>query len=116
MARFRTGRVVQIHEQVDDIVRATVETGSGEAVEAVGFPGMLGPLALEDRVVVNTVGIDLELGTGGTAFILWNLARDEPVEQPEGHIVKLRYSPWQMNVLSAEAPESDHHGALEEVD
>jgi hypothetical protein len=58
-------------------------------------------------------GIDLHLGTGGVGFILWNLDGSGPERTPPGHIMKLRYTPWQRPVVAAEAPESAHHLRLQ---
>jgi hypothetical protein len=76
---------------------------------------MLRPLSVGDRVVVNTTGIDLDLGTGGVGFILWNLSSSGPVEPGAGHIVKMRYTPWQTEVMAVDAPESEHHETLRAV-
>ncbi len=111
MASFKTGEVVAVVSADDRIVAARVDV-AGDEVEAVGFPRMLGPVAPGDRVVINMTGIDLALGTGGTAFILWNLDGPGTVELGDGHIVKMRYTPWQTEVLSVEAPESPDHEAL----
>jgi len=111
MAGFRTGRVLAQLEEHKDLVRYSVSTDRGEIV-ATGFPSMLGPADPGDRVVVNTTGIDLGLGTGGEGFIVWNLDGSGPEDPGEGHIVKLRYTPWQKNVAAVEAPESPHHDAL----
>ena len=108
MARFRAGTIVSIEHHDGSVVRATVDLG-GSAIAAVGYPHMVGPLSEGSRVVVNTTGIELELGTGGTGFILWNLDAAPREDAGPGHIMKLRYTPWQMNVLSVEAPESPHH-------
>lgn len=112
MAAFRKGVVTAVTESTERVVRALVETEIGE-VAVIGFPTMLPGLAEGDEVIVNTTGIELRLGTGGVGFILWNLSRAEAPEVGEGHIVKLRYTPWQMNVVAAEAPEGPHHSALE---
>jgi len=114
VAAFRRGRVAAVIEVTDRIVRALVETELGE-LSAVGFPNMLGPLGDGDEVVVNTTGIELGLGTGGVAFILWNVSSGSVPPPGEGHIVKLRYTPWQTTVLSAEAPEGPYHDALCDV-
>ena len=111
MASFAGGTVSEIVERRHDLVRLRVRIGDDE-VEASAFPHRIGPLNEGDRVVVNTTGITLGLGTGGTAFVLWNLEREPDGPVGEGHIVKLRYTPWQTNVLAAEAPESPHHDAL----
>ncbi|MGH2748661.1 MAG: DUF3866 family protein [Actinomycetota bacterium] len=115
MAAFREGKIASILSERHDLVRATVATEEGE-IEAAGFTSMLGPLKTGDRVIVNTTGVELELGTGGVGFILWNLDGPGPGGPGEGHIVKLRYTPWQTEVLAAEAPESRHHDSLRAVD
>ncbi|MEA2452421.1 MAG: hypothetical protein QOG04_1131 [Actinomycetota bacterium] len=115
MPAFREAKIVELTETRPDLIRARVSLPSGEA-EAVGFPAMLGPLTPGDRVVVNTTGIDLGLGTGGVAFILWNLDAEPPAPQLDGHIMKVRYTPWQTEVVTAEAPESPHHDKLKDVE
>jgi Protein of unknown function (DUF3866) len=114
MASFRTGKVVEIVESAPDLVRVRVAVDDGE-IAASAFPKMLGPLAPGDTVVVNTTGLDLGLGTGGEGFVLWNLDGHGPERPGPGHIVKLRYTPWQTEVLAAEAPESPHHAVLRDA-
>lgn len=114
MASFARGKVVRVVEERADLVRVVVATGDDE-MNASGFPSMLGPLRVGDEVVLNTTGITLGLGTGGEAFVLWNLSAEELPEPGSGHIVKMRYTPWQTEVLSVEAPESPHHDALRSV-
>lgn len=111
MAAFREGIVRAIASADDRLVEAVITVGDKE-IEAAGFPSMLGELSVGDRVVVNTTGIELGLGTGGVGFILWNLDGPGEIDPGEGHIVKLRYTPWQTEVLAAEAPESPHHERL----
>lgn len=111
MPSFREGKVESVAEKRSDLVRVVVRTADGE-LDAVGWPSMLGEIRVGDRVVLNTTGLDLGLGTGGDAFILWNLDGTAPEPESEGHIVKLRYTPWQMNVLSVESPESPHHETM----
>lgn len=114
MAAFREGTVIEILESSQKLMRAEVEV-DGARIEAAGFPGMLGPLETGNRVVVNTTGIDLHLGTGGVGFILWNLDGPRSLEPGTGHIMKMRYTPWQTEVAAVEASESAHHTALEGV-
>ena len=115
MASFAAGTIIEIVETTEAIARLRVETEEGE-LDAVAFPSMVGALQTGHRVIVNTTGIALGLGTGSTAFVLWDLD-SQPGEDPgPGHIMKLRYTPWQTNVLTAEAPESPHHERLAEVE
>ncbi|MFN2490303.1 MAG: DUF3866 family protein [Actinomycetota bacterium] len=114
MAFFATGKVTKIEER-PGIVALEVDVDE-RSLSAYGFPLMLGPVEPGDAVIVNTTGIDLGLGTGGVGFVLWNLDGPGPPRRAEGHIVKLRYTPWQTNVLAAEEPLSPHHGSLAGVD
>lgn len=117
MATFREGVVRRVVERLPDLVRVEVDLSSGDACEADAFPSMLGPIERGHRVVVNTTGIELGLGTGGRGFVLWDL--DAPLAEASrpapGHIVKVRYTPWQTNVLAAEEEGSEHYDALVEA-
>jgi Protein of unknown function (DUF3866) len=115
MASFATGVVLEIIETHDDLVRVLVDADGG-TIPAAGFPRMLGPVEVGDEVVINTTGVALGLGTGGEAFILWNLTRGAAPGVGPGHIVKMRYTPWQTEVLAVEAQESPHHEAMVDAD
>jgi hypothetical protein len=114
MAFFATGTVLRLLPLRSDLVRAEVDV-DGEEMEAFGFPAMLGAVAEGDEVVLNVTGVRLGLGTGDAGFILWNLGGPLPAGAGEGHIMKLRYSPWQLNVCAVEEQGSRHHDALREV-
>lgn len=114
MALFDEGVVEEITEESSSLVRARVKMHEGE-VDVIGFPTMIGPLNSGDRVIVNTTGIALGLGTGSVGFVLWNLSGAGPPELGPGHILKMRYTPWQQNILAVEAPESPHHEVLHEA-
>ena len=115
MAAWAEGRISEVLEASDELIRAQAIVDGGE-VSAIGFPSMLGPLHVGDRVVLNVTGLELGLGTGGDGFILWNLDGPGAPGPGEGHIVKLRYTPWQTEVSAAEAPESPHHEALSQLE
>ncbi|MFN2587117.1 MAG: DUF3866 family protein [Actinomycetota bacterium] len=116
MAFFRQGIVRRLSEELEDLVRVEVELEDGSACGADAFPAMLGRLQEGHRVVVNTTGIELGLGTGGRAFVLWDLDAPPPAPGPAGHIVKMRYTPWQTEVLAAEEDASPHGAALADVE
>jgi hypothetical protein len=114
MGVFARGTVAEILESSPALLKVRVRA-NGRDVVASGFPTMLGAVKVGDDVVVNTLGVELALGTGGEGFVLWNLDGTGPRGPGPGHIVKLRYTPWQMEVLAAEAPESPHHHLLKEA-
>lgn len=93
MPRFRTATVTALIEQRDGLQR--VETDLGPAY---ALTDLVGPIAVGDRVVLNTTAIELGLGTGGWHVVHWNLSRDEWESADTGHVVKLRYTSLQLDV------------------
>ena len=101
MPRFATGVVTQVLEERAGVARLIVRVGDTER-RATAFTDAVGAVAAGDRVVVNTTALDLGLGSGGEDFVLWNLERPSAGSLSGGHILKLRYTPWQMDTLVAE--------------
>lgn len=86
---------------------------------AVAFPGLSGRCEVADRVLLNTTAVDLALGTGGLHFVVARAGDGEGValDVPSGgHIMKLRYTPLQTDVLSAEEQDSPHHEIMRSAD
>lgn len=115
MPAFREGKVLELVDQRSGIqrVRVALEDPT-EEVLATCYEA-LQPLEVGDHVIVNTTGLELGLGTGGEGFVVWVLGEGR-THPGEGHIIKMRYTPWQTEVLAAEAPESEHHLALKNAD
>lgn len=114
MPRFATGVVSTVLAERDGLQRLVIRIGD-QLRPATAFTAACGPTAAGDRVIVNTTAIELGLGSGGEDFVVWNLERSEAGTLGGGHILKLRYTPWQVDTLSAEAPESEHHATLAET-
>ncbi len=110
---FRQGIVIETIKKQDGLTEATVEMG-GNKIPAVNYDFMTGGVEAGDYVILNTTAVDLELGTGGTHFILWNLSRKDFIPALHGHIIKLRYTPLQMACLAAEEQHSPHHELLKD--
>src|SRR6478672_1946518 len=111
MPSYRTGEVVKLLEARRGLQRVEVDLGQGPE-RAYALPQLTGPVALGDRVVVNTTAVELGLGTGGWHVVHWNLERDHWSEAGPGHIIKGRYTSIQSDVGSAE----EHLEALAEVE
>jgi len=91
-----------------------VTLDDGTEGRAVCYPALCGTCVAGDRVLLNTTAVDLSLGTGGLHFVV---ARGEASgvvfdSASGGHIMKLRYSPLQVDVLSVESQESPHHETM----
>ena len=86
---------------------------SGEELLAYNYLQLGAGVLPGDAVLVNTTGIDLGLGTGGVAFVVPGEPSIDAAEY--GHIVKLRYTPLQLAVDSAEEQQSPHHTLLRDA-
>ena len=99
----------------------TVDERDGEA-RAVCYPQLTGAAVVGERVLLNTTAVDLGLGTGGMHFVVARAAAtngvsfEEAMQPDAGHLMKLRYTPHQLNVLSVEAQESPYHKIMENRD
>lgn len=82
---------------------------------AVNYVRLTGRVEVGDQVLLNTTAVDLGLGTGGVHFVIANLSSPTPgTDAGRGHIMKLRYTPLQLAVLSAEEDLSPHHERIRE--
>lgn len=119
MKRRVTGQVVEIYASRPGAREVIVAVPDGEGQEtrgrrAIDLVELTGGVVVGDSVVLNTVAVELGLGTGGLDFVVAVLRDEEPDLPVPGHIMKLRYTPMQLPVLAVEAPESRHHKAIQE--
>jgi hypothetical protein len=98
---FRAGLVTSLLSERPYLQRISVDLGAGDEPAYV-LTQLVGPVAVGDRVVVNTTAVDLGLGTGGWHVVHWNLARDGWSGEEQGHVMKIRYTSLQTDVRSAE--------------
>lgn len=88
---FRRGRVTAVRERLRGLVRVDVDEHP-----CIAYPRITGPVAVGDEVVVNTQGVDLELGSGGFHVLAVNLTRGLGLPpEPGAHVMKLPYTPFQ---------------------
>lgn len=95
---LRRGSVTAILERHEALVRLEVD-----GVPCVSYPGLTGPVELEDEVVVNVQARELGLGSGGFDVLYVNLSRGlELAPEPDAHVMKLPYTPLQHAVRHGE--------------
>ena len=98
MLSLRRGSVTALTERHDGLVRLEVD-----GRPCVAYPGLTGPVALGDDVLVNVQAVELGLGSGGFDVLHANLTRGLGLECERGaHVMKLPYSPLQYAVRHAE--------------
>jgi len=113
MAFFKEGRVLEIIRERPSLTEVKVEVDK-KVEDAINYNDITGKVRPGDKVILNITAMKLNLGTGEKHFILWNL-RNKSVSFPgAGHIMKLRYTPLQINCLSVEEQESQFHHLFQE--
>ena len=112
MIRARRGVVVTVADSRPGIAELSVEI-DGSRESALAYPALTGPVAVGDTVVLNTTAIASGLGSGGYHFVMAVEGSEDQDPPPEGHIIKLRYTPHQAKVLAVEEQSSPHRAALE---
>lgn len=115
MIRLRKGVVSRIVRERPGFqeLRVTVE---GTERAAAAYPALSGRVAPGDVVTLNTTATALGLGSGGYDFVIAVDGERECDPETSGHIMKLRYTPLQVKVLSVEEEESPHHAALDQCE
>jgi hypothetical protein len=97
MPSFSTGVVTRIRSEREGLQRVEVDGAPSYVLTR-----LIGPVAVGDRVVVNTTAVELGLGTGGWHVVHWNLSRDGWSSAGAGRVLKLRYTSLQVDVGAAE--------------
>ena len=108
MPQFVTATVTELLEERPGLQRVATDGG-----RAYVLTELVGPVAVGDRVVLNTTAVGLGLGTGGWHVVHWNLARDSWDQPGPGHIMKLRYTSLQADTGAAEEDHPDLPEALD---
>jgi len=110
--RLVWGTVTAAGSGAEGAQELTVEVDGASAARAVTYPEMTGECVPGDRVLLNTTAVDLSLGTGGSHFVVCREGSGSGTHldrRSGGHVMKLRYTPLQLDVLAVESPESPHH-------
>src|SRR3954463_13756984 len=98
MLTLRRGLVTAVVSRREGLARIEVD-----GAPCVAYPGLTGPVALGDEVLVNTQARELALGSGGYDVLHANLTRGLGLSpEPGAHVMTLPYTPLQATTLFAE--------------
>jgi Protein of unknown function (DUF3866) len=95
--RLRRGIVRRTREVQPGLVEAVVEV-EGREERALAYPSLTGPVDAGAAVLLNTTALAEGLGTGGFHFVMAVEGQKDVDAPPEGHVMKLRYTPLQAKV------------------
>ncbi|WP_199873055.1 DUF3866 family protein [Inediibacterium massiliense] len=105
---IKIGKVIQILKENENKTEVLVKIKDKE-YKAINYNRLTGKIDLEDELILNTTALDLSLGTGGYHFVIANLSHPTKDLSEGGHIMKLRYSPYQLKVFASEEQDSEDH-------
>lgn len=113
MINLAEGTVKKLLHQTETMTEVMVSIENLEC-PAISYHDLTGIPQIGDQVVLNTTAVDLRLGTGGYHFVVYNKSQPaKKAQQPKGHIMKLRYTPFQFSVLSVEEENSPYRKLIE---
>ncbi len=109
--RARAGTVLSVVRQPNGAEELEVQL-EGQHASALNYPDLTGPVVAGDRVLLNTTEAHLAPDDPTPHLVMANLARPETDLDGPGHVLKLRHTPWQLQVHAAEERDSPHHQRL----
>ena len=111
MISKKIGQVVEIIKSTKDLddIRVSI---NGDIQKAYNYSKITGGISVGDEVILNTTAVELSLGTGGYHFVISNLNNIESELTDGGHIMKLRYTPYQIKVDAVEEQDSQYHETI----
>lgn len=117
MITYSKGTVIKVLERYNNCTEILVNTDDGQ-FKAVNYDMLTGRVREGDRVLLNTTAVNLKLGSGGFHFVVSvNDGLPDFYENlKDGHIMKLRYTPFQFSVLSAEEQQSPYHEVFDSAE
>lgn len=126
MFSVKQGEVIEILHDSPDIQELLVRVpGKKNPERAYNYPAFCRKLQTGETVLLNTSAVALGLGTGGRHFVIPYAGTEPTHPVPEnidpvslrhhGHIMKLRYTPWQFPVLAVEEEASPYHEQLKSI-
>lgn len=108
MISKKCGKIVDIRSE-NNLIQDIVVDIDGSLERAYNYIQITGIAKIGDEVALNTTAVELNLGTGGFHFVMYNLNNKNSTFTPGGHIMKLRYTPMQIKVDSVEEQGSEYH-------
>ncbi|MBN6188469.1 DUF3866 family protein [Aneurinibacillus sp. BA2021] len=115
MIAWTCGTVMQVVQDEESVQELTVQTKDERTVTALNYPELTGRARPGERVIMNTTAVDLALASGGKHFVAARMDEQgrplihHEVFGPYGHIMRLRYTPFQHAVQAVEEETSAYH-------
>ena len=114
MVELKEGQVEKIISHRPTLTKVKLKIGD-QIKSAINYDQLSGAIEVGDKVIVNTTATALNLGTGGYDFIVYILGKEQSLAD-KGHIMKLRYSPYQVQTCAMAEQQSSYHQQFSNLD
>lgn len=108
MISIKRGKVIKIINKLEGRTDILVNIDNKKE-KAINYDYLTGIVRIDDCVILNTTAVELNLGTGGYHFVIYNLNNGNQNAGKKGHIMKLRYTPFQIKTYAAEEQNNPYH-------
>ncbi|HZK57483.1 MAG TPA: DUF3866 family protein, partial [Clostridia bacterium] len=115
MISIRHGKVTEIINKLEGRTDILVNIDNKNE-KAINYDCLTGVIKKGDNIILNTTAVELNLGTGGCHFVIYNLDNGNQNISTGGHIMKLRYTPFQIKTYTAEEQNSPYHNVFHEFE
>lgn len=101
---LETAEVVSVIKKESEYTEVIVKNNDGSTAKAVAYTKLTGKLCPGDKVLLNTTAVKLKLGTGGFHIVIAVINKQNETfhKNKKGHIMKLRYTPYQLRTRCVE--------------
>lgn len=114
MFKLTEGKVIKILLENNNIIKLKVKK-ENKISRAIFYKELLGEVEIGDKVILNTTANALDLGTGGYDFVVCVLNQKTNFDK-QGHIMKLRYTPYQIKTCAVAEQDSDYREEINKFD
>ncbi len=115
MIDFKLGIVIENIDTKTDLCELLVEV-EGSRDKAINYLHITGEAKAGDQVLLNTTAVSKKLGTGGYHFVASVVGKQCYCQNDSGHIMKMRYTPFQVKVLTVEEKEHPYNSVYNKID
>ncbi|MCK8816606.1 DUF3866 family protein [Natroniella sulfidigena] len=112
MLEIKQGKVIEVLSQRKGLTKIKVKVDNIEK-RGISYDDLVGQVEVGDEVILNTTATSLRLGTGGYDFVIYILGKEQELTGA-GHIMKLRYTPYQIKTNSVEEQNNPNYKSIKE--
>jgi hypothetical protein len=102
MLKIEAGKIKEILREKNNLQELLVELKNKRILKALNYTNLNGVFKKGEEILLNITAQELNLGTGEYCFVVGSISKNIELKRKYGHIIKLRYTPYQFSIKSVE--------------